>query len=162
MKFRSIDNLQQKGFLDENNSIPYFDLSQTVWTNVGGRNVFLYVVDRVEEMRLDTICYKIYGNTDYVDFLMFLNDIINPLNITEGQTILYVNLEDIPGFKVEADILQDTTNKLLNLSKAKRVDKAREDFLDKPSLPPTVNTSDVNPIQFENGRVIVGRGLFNS
>jgi hypothetical protein len=54
--------------------------------------------------------------------------------------------------------------KTLDLSKTKRIDKNRENYLQKinsNSLPPTVSTNNQAPVQFEDGRVIIGRGLFN-
>lgn len=163
MKFRSLETLLQTDTLDALNNIPYFDLSQVCWTTPGGKTVYIYVVDQFEEMRLDLISSKIYGNTDYIDFLMYINDIINPLNIVAGTILFYTNIEDVNGFKVEAPVVEDVRNKLINLSKSKRVDKNREDSNNNAaSLPPTVNNGDFNPIQFEGDRVVIGKGIFNT
>jgi hypothetical protein len=95
MKIRSIDTLIQNGNLDKEGNIPYFDLTQVTWTRLDGDDsIFLmHFVDKYDEMRLDSISYKIYGNTDYIDYLMFLNDLVNPLNIKEGDLIFYTNVE---------------------------------------------------------------------
>jgi hypothetical protein len=166
MKIRSIDTLIQNGNLDKEGNIPYFDLTQVTWTRLDGDDsIFLmHFVDKYDEMRLDSISYKIYGNTDYIDYLMFLNDLVNPLNIKEGDLIFYTNVESANSLMVEPQRFEETRNKLLDLSKTKRIDKNRENYLQKinsNSLPPTVSTNNQAPVQFEDGRVIIGRGLFN-
>lgn len=133
-----------------------YDLTQTVWSKQNSFQYFMYVVDRFDEMRIDNISYKIYGTTDYADFLLFLNDIINPLNIKEGDMLIYVNGEDIPSYQVDPEEVRDIRGKLINLSKIKKVDKNRREFNDeKSALPPTVKAVQSESVQFENGKVII-------
>jgi len=152
MKWRSIDLMNN---ISQSNESEY-DLTQTVWTKVNSINYYLYIVDSFDEMRLDTICYKIYGTTDHVDFLCFLNDIINPLNIKEGDALMYVNSEDISQYKIDPDQTLNIRSQLINLSKIKKVDKNRREFNDeKSALPPTVKSSGSNPVSFDNGTVTI-------
>lgn len=152
MKWRSIDLLDNRSQTNESD----YDLTQTVWKKVNSVNYFLYIVDKFDEMRIDTICNKIYGTTNHVDFLLFLNDIINPLNIKEGDTIIYVNSENIFNYKVDPDEVRDIRGQLINLSKIKKVDTKRREYNDeKSALPPTVKQTNSNPVTFENGQVII-------
>lgn len=174
MNLRSLDILTQVDTFNYYttptvSSIAYFDMSQVVWSNKNAStnamddlNVFLYVTEDEDSMRLDIICNKIYGNTDNIDFLMFLNDIVNPLTIVSGQSIYYATADTIANYQVEPDVLTNVKNQLINISKAKRVDKNRSDYQQTNNLPPTISTGNTTPIQFENNQVIVGRGLFNS
>ena len=154
MRFRSIEQL------DNTNS--YFNLEQTVWTIVKNRTYFMYVVDSFNNMRLDQICYDIYGSNEYMDFLMFINDIINPLNVKDGDILIYTNQEDINNFKVDPEVVDNIKNKLINLSKTTRTDKGKSNYNEKvTSLPPTVNQNPTPVITLDGTQVIIGKGIFN-
>ena len=51
-----------------------------------------YIVPREFEMRLDRISNQLYGNVNYVEELMLLNNILNPWSVKEGQIILFCDI----------------------------------------------------------------------
>jgi hypothetical protein len=119
-----------------------------------------FIIPFESQMRMDNICYELYGNTEYVDFLLYFNDIINPLNIIQDQSIYYVNANIIPGFYAPEEIEETIQNILTNPSKSSKVDKNRIEKSEK-SLPPTVNESENKQIKIEGNSIIIGSGIFN-
>ena len=77
MKIYDIDNLKKD---DTGN----YDLSQLTFKHRNDVEMYSYVVQQGEEMRIDLISESIYGSIEYVDILMHINYIDNPLNIKEG------------------------------------------------------------------------------
>ena len=107
---------------------------------------YVYTVQKGEEMRLDLVCNSIYNSTEYIDILCNINNIDNPLNISEDQVIIYPDKADLYLLRYqEVDItksLQEITNPNVNTSvvnpnKNSRVDKNRQNYLENQSLPPT-------------------------
>jgi hypothetical protein len=50
-----------------------------------------YIVPINREMRIDLICMDIYGNTEFIDELMFMNGIIDPYSIKMNDIIYYID-----------------------------------------------------------------------
>ncbi len=48
-----------------------------------------YEVKSHREMRLDLVCIDIFGTDRYIDELMYINNIVNPYSIKEGDIIYY-------------------------------------------------------------------------
>ena len=67
----------------------FYDLTQLTFRYDVGVSLSQYTVQKGEEMRMDLVCESIYNNTDYIDILCSINNIDNPLNIREGQIIIY-------------------------------------------------------------------------
>ena len=74
MKIYDIDNLLKK-----NNQYDLF--TRTYKYSANGIQYSSYRVQKGEEMRIDLVCKSIYGNIDYVDIILNVNNISNPLNI---------------------------------------------------------------------------------
>lgn len=84
MKIYSIDNTKRDEKQDN-----LYDLFYPMLT--GGENIKMgeYVVRDAREMRMDLICTDIFGSSIYVDELMFINKIIDPYSVKNGDIIYY-------------------------------------------------------------------------
>lgn len=99
LKFQDIKlikNMKIISFDDNSNKIKrdpeqwdLFNLFQKNIMYAPSLTLYIYIVPREYEMRLDRISNHIYGSPDYVEELMILNDIINPYSVKEGQYIYF-------------------------------------------------------------------------
>jgi len=113
-----------------------------------------YVVDRSEEMRIDLVSRSIYQSVNYVGFLMYFNNIDNPMNIKSGDVINYISLDQISSFQVSQD--ENTSQDFLNnLNRDTIVDSNRIDYLNQ-SNNPTFNTRPVEQVVDRKGVIIIG------
>jgi len=139
-----------------------FDLTTPTFIMYNGAKLSSYVVEEGEEMRIDLVCNSIYRNSNYVDFLMNLNGIINPMNIRSGDTFIYVEENSIQNFRAPEEVLDNIKATFINLNKKNSKDKNRElKKNDKTPLPPTVNQRKIDPIKIRGNKVTIGDGLFN-
>jgi hypothetical protein len=72
-----------------------YDLFEPTYRTRTGFAMESFLVSREQEMRIDLVCNEIYGSVDEVDVIMSINQIDNPLNIKEGDTIMFVNYETL-------------------------------------------------------------------
>jgi hypothetical protein len=113
-----------------------------------------YFVDRSEEMRIDLICRSIYGNIDNIGFLMYYNNIDNPLNIKAGDIINYPSEDLIGLFKIAAD--ERTSKEFLNgLNRGNKVDPNRTEYNNIENNP-TFNSRPVEQVIDRNGVIVIG------
>jgi hypothetical protein len=118
----------------------------------------LYTVKRGEEMRMDLICQSIYGKTDYIDFLCFVNSISNPVNIRLNQIIIYYPEENIPAFIFEPKS-DDITQIVAKANRGTKPDPSREEFLDNNlTLPPNILEQPVEQIVIKGSQIRLGNG----
>lgn len=113
-----------------------------------------YIVDRSEEMRIDLICQSIYGNIDNIGFLMYYNNIDNPMNIKSGDSIRFISEDLIGLFKISSD--ERTSREFLEgLNRGSQVDPNRTDY-NNLSNNPTFNSQPVEQVVDRNGVIIIG------
>jgi hypothetical protein len=152
MKFYDLDKLIR----DVNQDGLYNFFDPTFKMNVG-INLQLHIVEPEEEMRMDLICSHIYNTTDHVDFLLDLNDIDNPLNIMEGDQILYAVITAIPEYRISIIDSNDIRAKLLNVNKSTRKDNNRTKYIDDNySVPPTMLESPNASVKIQNNQIVIG------
>lgn len=154
MKIYDIDTLLK----DESGN---YDLTQPTFksdfTTLAYRT---YEVQQGEEMRIDLICESIYNNTDYVDILLNVNAIDNPLNVRVGTILLY------PVDSLELLRLSDIKNQnsdqiLANTNKQQRKDTNRKQYVEnKLNLPPTILNERNQQYDISSDIIILGDGLF--
>jgi hypothetical protein len=120
-----------------------------------------YVVQKSDEMRLDQICFNIYGSTEYIGFLMNYNNIDNPLNIKEGDEVLYVSEELIDLYKLQDS--QSISSIEVNLpNRTTRKDKSRQSYLENSGqLPPTVLNRPTPSVTLNGNNIVIGRNTSN-
>jgi hypothetical protein len=140
----------------------FYDLTQPVFRFESGLAIFPHIVEKEEEMRMDLISFRLYGTTDHTAFLCRLNNIVNPLNIKEGTTLVYVQENNIASFTPEEENFVETVKQtFINLNKKRRVDTKREEFLktENVSLPPTFNENDTDNVTLnDDGVITIGPG----
>jgi len=160
MKIRSLEELELISVTD---NMSMYDLTPITFRPVGTSYAFFeYIVPKHFEMRIDLISNDIYSTTEYSDFLLWLNRIINPFNISEGRSIKYVDPNSIPDFYAPKQNREEVQQVFLNKAKARRRDSKREKFIEeKRSLPPTVNESKNEQVKLNGNTVIIGGDIFN-
>jgi hypothetical protein len=138
----------------QNNLYNFFD--PTFKMNIG-INLREHIVAPEEEMRIDLVCNNIYNSIEQVDFLLDLNDIDNPLNIMEGDQILYASETAIPEYRVKTIDNNNARAKLLNANKSSRKDDNRKKYLDESYvLPPTFIETPEAPVKISNNQIVIG------
>ena len=140
----------------------FWDLTQSTFISRNDVSMSYWYVQPDEEMRLDMVCFRIYGNTDYLDILLNVNKIDNPLNIKSGDVLKYPAQGDIHLFRIEESQKQ-SVQKLLNTNKSSRKDNNRKDYFDQNyTLPPTVLQTPTKPVTISGKDIIIGGGLLPS
>lgn len=120
-----------------------------------------YLVQKSDEMRLDQICFNIYGNTENIGFLMNFNNIDNPLNVKEGDIIYYVSEDLINLFKLQ-DSTTNSSNEISLPNRTTRKDKSRQSYLENSGqLPPTVLNRPTPSVTLSGNNIIIGRNTSN-
>lgn len=109
MEIYSFKNLQRV-----NAQKNLYDLFQTTLADNQSFDLAEYTVSREEEMRLDLVCKNIYGDTTFIEELGFINNILNPFSIKEGDILYYFNPEDVYNLYFKDDA-QKTTNAIKSL-----------------------------------------------
>lgn len=132
-------------------------------TLIDGAEVPLYitVLSRRQEMRLDTISMDLYGSMDYIDVIMDMNGIVNPFSVTEGMVIVYTEPDSVPALLDNRQQLEDMRNALVDASKGHRTDPSRTEYLrnrtalekEKNTLPPTILQAGVKTVVQEDGYI---------
>lgn len=157
MKIENLDKLKKT-----NRSGQFFDLFEARfrYPNIPLANLGLqsYTVQKGEEMRIDLVCQSIYNKIDYVDFLCFLNDLKNPLNIAPRQEILWVTEENISIFIIEPKS-DDVISQIVKANRGTRKDPSREEFLSNNlQLPPNILEEPVEQVVVRGSLIRIGNG----
>lgn len=158
MEIQSLSNLKSSIFNIGNESIEVYDLTKDSF-RYNNSELFITSIDRESEMRLDFISSVFLGTSDDIDVLCFINDILDPLHVKDGDNIIYPSANEVDGFRIsESD--GDNIRKVISLNRnSKRVDNDRKN--DIVNLPPTVNQSDYSPIDVSNGMITIGKGILD-
>ena len=121
-----IDDLNQ---LQIDPSTGLYDLTQRTFQSVwNGITYYSYTIQEGEEQRPDLVAMSIYNSTDYIDIILDVNNISNPLNIKEGTTIIYPAIADIIQLRYS-----DTTQNITSLAtpqKATQIDTNRQNYIE--------------------------------
>lgn len=157
MNVYDIDQLKR----DESDGL--FDLTKLTFRSVfEGVSYRSYVVKRGEEMRIDLVCQSIYANVNNIDILLNVNNISNPLNIKEGTTIIFPDINSINQFRISVKVENQVQKKLANTTKSVTTDPNRQKYTDQNyTLPPTVLDRPTEQVKIEGNTIKIGTGLFN-
>jgi len=110
-------------------------------------NYYPYIVSEEEAMRIDLICYSIYGNFAYIDELLTINNILNPWSIKGGSIIYFLDEDDLNGLKVQPKTDQEEIiNELVNPNKDTKKDPNRDTGI---GLPPTIKPSNLKDVDID-------------
>lgn len=125
----------------------------------------VYYVQRDEEMRIDLVMMSMYEDDiyalKYMDIILFINGIDNPLNIIEGDLLYFPEIQNLDSWRFN---FEPTTRAGENIRKAlsapnktTRVDNNRTKFVENGySLPPVVLSEYKPPVRLENGNIVIG------
>ena len=107
-------------------------------------NYFPYIISREEAMRMDMVCFNIYGNFNYIDELYQINNIICPWSIVEGQTIYFLDEDDLQTLQLQAKADdQAVVVQLINPNKDTKKDPNRDAGT---GLPPTIKPAGLKDV----------------
>ncbi len=152
MEFYSIENLKKD--VAQNNLYNFFDATFKYLKDIV---LYTYIVQPHQEMRIDIVCNEIYKETKYVDFLLHLNQIDNPLNIMGNDEILYVDQQQIAFFNLDESTAKSLRNTYLNVNKTTQQDPTRAAYTQNNySLPPTLLEIPSSSVQIINGKIFLG------
>lgn len=141
----------------DNNQDNLYDLIELTFADNPSIQRLPFFVEQEFEMRLDNISSEIYKSVDFVDFLMNLNGLDNPLNVKYGDTIFYVDPSQIDFFKTASNDSITTRKTLLNTNKTTKKDDNRRKYVEENfSLPPTFLETPTDSVKIENGKIILG------
>lgn len=116
-----------------------------------------HLVTEDEEMRIDLVCYRIYGSTKEISLLLSINDITNPLNIKAGDMIRYLPSGSTDTYKSSPQDEGITTEVVAANDKGTRKDPNREEFeKNNYTLPPNLQETPRPPFELVGDRVIIG------
>lgn len=117
---------------------------------------FTTVVTREQEMRIDLISYSLYQSVNYADLLLNINDIDNPLNIKEGDTLLYPPLEHLEYYRINPDTITVNRRRLLSPNKSNRKDTNRQQYVENNyQLSPTFLDNPSNPVSTGGDKITI-------
>ena len=108
---------------------PLYDLTNATSGSYVLRSPRAYTVNRMTEMRLDKICYELFGRIDYVHQLMKINQIYNPFSIKKGDTIIWSAFDELEDVTSVPEELSDQRQQLIDEFKKSQVDTTRVSFL---------------------------------
>jgi hypothetical protein len=157
MKIDDIDKLKRSS----NDNL--YDLTKlTFRSTFEDLNFGEYKIQKGEEMRIDLICQSIYGNIDYVDIILNINNISNPLNVKEGTIIIYPTADSITELRIKDSKSNNIQISLSSGNKASTPDPSRQKYVeDNYSLPPTVMDKPTEQVTVSGDTIKIGNGLFN-
>jgi hypothetical protein len=109
-----------------------------------------------QTMRPDLISYSIYQSVNYVDLILDLNSIDNPLNIKSGDIIYYISLDQLDYYRQNPNIVTQQRNILLNANKSTKIDNNRQIYTDNNyQLSPTFLQNPGSPISISGGNITI-------
>jgi hypothetical protein len=140
-----------------------FDVYTKVVSDTITGPVFEFKCDKKHAMRIDLVCYDIYGNTRYIDILTNINSIINPLTINEGDIIYFMDDNEMEDARTSETAINAVLNAIQNANnKGTKKDKARVDDLnkrknveEKKKLPPHILINPTDTEEYQEGKVIL-------
>lgn len=157
----NIKSLQEIKF---NNDIQSYDLSspQYIFKQI---DFFTYEVQKTEEMRIDLVMFSIYYEDisvlENIDIILYLNGIDNPVNIMEGDIIIYPDYEILDSFRYTIDSSKLNNESVRDIistpNKTSKIDKNRTKYLENGySLPPTVLEESKQAVRVEGNKIVFG------
>ena len=140
----------------DRNQDDLYDLFDITFKYQGNFPLEEYVVEKDEEMRIDLISFKLYGNVDQVGFLLNLNEISNPLNIKENDIIKWCSLDSIDALK-ESPTDKQLAPTISGTNKSTRKDPNREKFVENDfELPPNLLEKPQSSINIIGNTLVIG------
>ena len=142
MKFYSFENLK----ID---STGHYDLFQKTMVNRLSTQYDTVVITDTYQGRFDQMCKYLHGNTDYLEELMTINNIINPYSVKLNTIIKY--FPDTTNYQLMYESDPEPTDKkdqilLMNKNKSTKKDKNRI------GSPPTIRPDNLKQIDVNHSK----------
>lgn len=142
-----------------------YDLYITYKTANKSIGIYTYLLTDRHNMRIDLLCYDIYGNTENIDILCNINGILNPLTIQQNTLMYFIDEQDLDSIRNDDNIKNAIINLISNANSGKEysIDKNRiKDKLaikntenDKQYIPPNIIQTVDNKIEYSDGYIIL-------
>jgi hypothetical protein len=150
MKIHDFDGLKK-------NKNGVYDLTNLSFAYRSDISLSSYQVQSGEEMRIDLVSESIYGTNEYIDILLHLNNIDNPLNIKEGTVIKYPSTEDINLFRISEESKTSIQETLSIKDKKTKKDNNRNSYIEQGyNLPPVYLDAPSDPVKIKGDSIIIG------
>jgi hypothetical protein len=134
-----------------------YDLTQLTFQSRNDVELYQYEVQLGETMRIDLVCESIYGSVDYIDIIMHVNYIDNPLNIKAGTILFYPDISNVALYRIVEEQKQNVQNQLINTNKTTRKDSNRGKYIQQGySLPPVILDKPASSVRIEGNNIVVG------
>jgi len=128
-----------------------FDIFQKTVVENKQLGISTTTVEDGEEMRIDKICERLYGNTNLEEEIMKLNNILNQWTINVGDALKYLHDDFGKMYEVDTTVSVDITRTaLINPNKKTKKDPNRTDNLTPTVKPKNLKSLDVNT---ENNKI---------
>ena len=142
MKFYSFENLK----ID---STGHYDLFQKTMVNNTSLQYEIVVMTDTFNGRLDLMCKFLHGNTNYLEELMTINNIINPYSVKLNNKIRY--FPNVSNYQLMYESDPEPTDKkdqilLMNKNKSTKKDKNRI------GSPPTIRPDNLKQIDVNHSK----------
>lgn len=90
--------------------------------------LYPYIITKETEMRPDLILRAMYGNSDNIDEIMTLNNIIDSWSLQEGEILVYPDPDDLDKLRKQptAQTNEEIINQLVDPNSERKIDYNRE------------------------------------
>lgn len=117
--------------------------------------VYPYIVSKPEEMRIDLILSGMYGEgSNYIDEIVTLNNIIDPMALIEGTILWYPDSTDLDKIRkapiTETD--EEIIDRLVDPNSERKIDYNRESGM---NLTPTIMPINMKQIDVDTKNNII-------
>lgn len=142
----------------------FYDLKSTIWEKIDDAFLTIsynfHIVKRDEEMRMDLISIRLYGDAKWTHLLCKFNDLKNPFDVRKDDKIKFTaTTDELENFCFHIFELNTDNKELLNLyldpTKKRKIDVNRENYLKEIDTPVTVNINNEPSIIYNNGILYV-------
>lgn len=147
MRIYTLENAELQSDKDGN---PLMNITEQIVLTNDALKKYPYFVSKSEEMRPDLVVQGMYGNTDYIDEIMTINNIVDSWSLTEGTLIWYCDENDLNNIRKspQTETTKNIISKLVDPNSERKIDYNREtgDGVS-PSIKPTnLKQISVDPV----------------
>lgn len=123
-----IYTLEKAGLQSDNDGNVLMNITEQIVLTDDTLKKYPYYVSKAEEMRPDLVVQGMFGNTEYIDEIMTINNIVDSWSLTEGTLLWYCDVENLNNIrkspKTETSI--DIISKLVDPNSERKIDYNRE------------------------------------
>jgi hypothetical protein len=141
----------------DSNQDGLYDLFTSTFKSSKSVELSTYNVSSEQSMRMDIISKEVYKSTEYLDLIMDLNEIDNPLNIMMGDELRNPPFENIQFYRLKNTNFEINKNQLIDVEKQTNVDPNRKKYVEQNyKVTPTTNESPQDPVSVYGRNIRIG------